>query len=85
MLKMEHHILLYKIQTAQSLSDTNTQRGILTEDLKHYKTQGSTDEAQIHLNGVVYTQNFRYWAMGYLHEMQELPFHGERVTMRCAL
>lgn len=82
---MELRILPYKIQTSQSLSDINTQRGILRENLKHYITQGSTDEAQIHLNGVMYKHKFRFWAMGNPHQIQELPFHGERVTMRCAL
>jgi hypothetical protein len=41
----------------------------MTENLKHDITQDSTDRAQIHLNGVVYKQTLRFWAMGNAHQL----------------
>jgi hypothetical protein len=44
-----------------------------------------SDEAQIHLNGNVNKQNFRYWAAENPHMLHQKPLHSEKMTVWCSV
>ena len=82
----------YKIMTVQQLNPRDYQQRLSffqtmldmfeeNEDL----TLIVSDEVHFHLNGAVYKQNFRYWALENSRELHQRPLYSPKVTVWCGL
>ena len=86
------HFHPYKVVISQQLKPTDhEQRLNFARQMKTIfeandnLTLLMSDEAHFHLNGMVNTQNFRYWATENPREIHERPLHSPKVTVWCAM
>ena len=85
----------YRISTHQLLTDVHKANRVSMAKQFHMKMEASarwikkvwfSDEAHFHLNGVVNTQNYRFWGQTNPRlDPVEKPLHSPKVTAWCAL